>query len=142
VTKIDDLSKRLDNVAARGDPVTKRERILWRGVVGLLSEEEQENLCGAIVTLEKSHGTASLESLPAAQRAAFEKAHDLYEKLSTPRGVGEFVREGGERYAAQQEARRQELKALTSRTPNEEQELQRLEEDAKRLVKIGDELDH
>jgi len=54
-------------------------------VVAQLSEDERADLARAIMSLEKSHGTASLESLPPTQRAAWIKAHELYEKLKGDR---------------------------------------------------------
>jgi hypothetical protein len=90
-----------------------------------LSKQEKDDLYEAILALEKG---ATYESLSPAQQQVWLKWDELFDEL---------VRRSGGQYAAQQEARRQQLKALTSRTPSEEKELSKLEEDAKRTVKIG-----
>jgi hypothetical protein len=79
------LGDRLDDVTARIAP-TPPEPNPWHPVVACLSEDEQADLARAIVELEKSHGTASLESLAPAQRAVWLKAYELFEKFKTSAG--------------------------------------------------------
>jgi len=78
--RVKDLQGRVDRLAARVDPVRPNPQS-WIPVFEQLSEDERLDLARAIMTLEKSCGTASLESLPPAQRAAWIKAHELYEKV-------------------------------------------------------------
>jgi acyl-CoA reductase-like NAD-dependent aldehyde dehydrogenase len=77
VEKLNDRVKGLENQKpAPSNP--------WHRVVEQLTEDEQEDLARAIMALEKSHGTASLETLPPEQRAAWLRAHELYERPSSP----------------------------------------------------------
>jgi hypothetical protein len=69
--------------------------------------------------------------------------HRRHPGITTPLTIDEIVLRGGRDYAAQQEARyRQLLEARASGplSPSEEEELKQLEEDMRRVVKIGDEL--
>jgi hypothetical protein len=78
-SKIENLERQVADVAARLPPKPPDPNP-WRPVVAALTEDEQADLCNAIVELEKSNGRASLETLPPEQKAVWEKAFALYER--------------------------------------------------------------
>ena len=79
---VKDLQRRVDVVGARTKPANPGVQS-WTPVMKQLTADERMDLARAFRRLEESHGTASLKSFPPAQKAAFLKAQELYEKQKT-----------------------------------------------------------
>jgi hypothetical protein len=77
-SEVKNLEGRVNQLSERKAPSRNVENP-WDRVVAQLTEDEGMELARAIMTLEKSGGRDSLETLPAEQKAAWVKASKLYE---------------------------------------------------------------
>jgi hypothetical protein len=83
------LQERVDVIAARRTPPASagpREEELWTRLMRDVTADEQVKIAKAVIALQEEHGgridriePASLQRLPAEQRAALEKVIRLYE---------------------------------------------------------------